>query len=207
MLTRGLYVVTDCERLSFAAILERTGAMLHTGVAAVQYRDKQTATGERIPRAERLHELCARHGTPLIINDDVEVAAAVAAEGLHVGGEDLGCAEARARLGDAAIIGVSCYNSLERALAARDAGAGYVAFGAFFPTASKQRTTPVQPELLRRARQELDLPLCAIGGITPDNCEPLLEAGADLLAVISSVYQADDPCAVVARFNELIQSV
>lgn len=207
MLSRGLYIITDCERLEFAAVLERTGTMLRAGVAAVQYRDKQTASGERIPRAERLHALCARYRTPLIINDDLEVAMAVAAEGLHVGGEDVDCTEARARLGSDAIIGVSCYDSLERARTARDRGADYVAFGAFFPTASKQRTTPVQPELLHRARQELDLPLCAIGGITLENCRPLLEAGADLLAVISSVYQTGDPYTEVTRFNEIIQSV
>lgn len=202
---RGLYVITDCQRLEFDEVLSRTSEILQAGVAAVQYRDKETPGKTRRKRAIELHDLCRRHQTPLIINDDMDTFMAAGAEGIHLGGEDMGCREVRRRLGKAAVIGVSCYNDFGRALQAQTDGADYVAFGAFFSTTSKDKTVPATTDLLRSGKTELVIPVAAIGGITPENCADLLEAGADLLAVISSVYLADDSAAVVRRFNELIQ--
>lgn len=201
---RGLYVITDCVRLDYGQVLERTRAMLHAGVAAVQYRDKNPDRDARLDMAARLHEVCTAFDIPLIVNDDVETALAAGAEGVHLGRDDAGLAAARQRLGAAALIGISCYNDFDRAAAAAKAGADYVAFGAMFPTSTKQATVPATPELITRAKATLSVPVAAIGGITPENCRPLLDAGADLLAVISSVYLADDPAAVVERFNEII---
>jgi len=206
-LDRGLYAVTDCQRLTFKEVLARTEAMLEAGLAAVQYRDKNASTDTRITRAVKLHDLCRTYETPLIINDDIETCLASGAEGLHTGKEDIDCRRARELLGSASIIGVSCYNRLARARAAYSAGTDYVAFGAFFPTDSKEQTVPATTDLLKAAEESLDIPVVAIGGITPENCLPLLEAGADLLAVISSVYQAQDPYAAVVQFNDLIQKV
>jgi len=203
-LERGLYVITDCVRLDYGQVLARTRTMLQAGVAAVQYRDKNPDRDTRLDMAARLHELCAAFDTPLIINDDVETALAAGAEGAHLGREDAGLPAARKRLGTAALIGISCYNEFDRATAAAAAGADYVAFGAMFPTTTKDTTVPATPELIAQAKTALTVPVAAIGGITPENCRPLVDAGADLLAVISSVYLAEDPAAVVGRFNEII---
>ena len=205
-LNRGLYVITDCNRLDYRDMLDRTASILAAGVAAVQYRDKSADMDTKRRIAVQLHDLCREHGTPLIVNDDVELTAAVDAEGIHLGREDGGVDTARQRLGDNCLAGISCYNNLGRALTAAAAGADYVAFGAMFPTGSKDGTVPATPELISHAKAELSLPVAAIGGITPENCRPLVDAGADLLAVISSVYLADDPAAAVRRFNEIIFS-
>ena len=204
VLKRGLYIITDSVHLDYPDMLARTGLMLRAGVAAVQYRDKNPDKHIRRHIAERLHELCQNHATPLIINDDIDTARAVQAEGVHLGREDAGQDEARRCLPAGTLIGISCYNDLSRATQAQAAGADYVAFGAFYPTQSKDGTVPAPLELLTRAKAELTIPVAAIGGITTENCSEVLAAGADLLAVISSVYLAQDPAAVVERFNEII---
>jgi len=205
-LDRGLYAITDCVRLDYPEMLDRTERILKAGVAAVQYRDKNPDSETRREVAARLHELCGKYATPLIVNDDVDAALAVGAAGIHLGREDTDLDEARRRAGNSILIGVSCYNDLDRAVAAGAAGADYVAFGAMFPTVSKDATVPATPDLIARAKAVLSIPVAAIGGITPDNCREIVDAGADLLAVISSVYLAEDPAAVVERFNEIIHS-
>ena len=170
----------------------------------MQYRDKNPDEETRRRIAARLHELCLCHETPLIINDDVATALAVQAEGVHLGREDAGQDEARRCLPEGTLIGISCYSDLYRAAEAQAAGADYVAFGAFYPTQSKDKTVAAPLDLLTRARAELTVPVAAIGGITTANCDKVLEAGADLLAVISSVYLAADPYVEVSRFNEII---
>jgi thiamine-phosphate pyrophosphorylase len=204
-LTCGLYVITDCARLDYPDMLARTGLMLRAGVAAVQYRDKNPDEKTRKRTAIQLHELCQRHATPLIINDDITTALAIQAEGVHLGREDTGQDVARRCLPEGTLVGVSCYNDLPGAAQAQAAGADYVAFGAVFPTRTKDKTVPASLDLLTRARAELTIPVAAIGGITTENCSKVLAAGADLLAVISSVYLAADPYAEVSRFNEIIQ--
>jgi thiamine-phosphate pyrophosphorylase len=203
-LTRGLYAITDCVHLDYPEMLDRTERILKAGVAAVQYRDKTADSETRRETAARLHELCRKHATPLIVNDDIDAALAAGAEGIHLGREDASLEEARRRAGGGVLIGISCYNDLERAVAAEAAGADYVAFGAMFPTSSKDTTVPATPDLIAQAKAVLSIPVAAIGGLTPENCREVVAAGADLLAVISSVYQTDDPAAVVGRFNEII---
>ena len=203
---RGVYLITEHQRLDFPELLARTETALAAGVAALQYRNKAAGARQRLEEAERLQALCRAHGTPLIINDDLELAARIGADGVHLGRRDSACRAARARLGPEGIIGVSCYNEIERAGQAAADGADYVAFGAMFPTASKAGATPASPGVIREARRLYDLPVAAIGGITPGNCGPLIEAGADLLAVISSVYLAEDPAAAVKAFNDLLKT-
>ena len=201
----GLYVITDSDRLDYPTLYQRTKAILKAGVPVLQYRDK-TATREiRHDRARALLDLCDKHGTLFLVNDDVQLAQDTGADGVHVGQEDTPYPEARQLLGEQAFIGISCYNRLEPALAAQSQGADYIAFGAFYSTRTKNQTTPARPELLRRARPVVSIPIVAIGGITPENGGELLQAGADLLAVASSVYNSVDPTEVVLKFNKMFQ--
>ena len=139
--------------------------------------------------ASELVKICHRHNVPLIINDDIELAARVDADGVHIGREDGAIAQARKRLGADAIIGVSCYNFVERAIEAQAQGATYVAFGRFFPSTSKPLAAPAKIETLIQAKQLLKIPIVAIGGIMPENGAQLLAAGADLLAVIGGLFE------------------
>lgn len=196
----GLYAVTDAATPTDLASV--VASVLGAGAALLQYRDKGAQAARRRAQCIALLGLCRHHRVPLIVNDDIELAAAVGADGVHLGEHDAGIAAARARLGADAIVGVSCYDSIERAREAAAAGADYLAFGAFFPTPTKPYARRASPALLRAARP-LGLPLVAIGGITPDNARPLLDAGADFVAVVSGIFGAPDPAAATRRYAEL----
>jgi len=195
---RGLYLITPDET-DTARLLARTAPLL-PGTAWLQYRNKAVDAATRQAQAAALAALCRQEGVPLIINDDPALAQAVSADGVHLGEDDGDIAAARALLGPGAIIGASCYDQLELARNAVAAGASYVAFGAFFPSRSKLNTRRAQPALLSDAAT-LGVPRVAIGGITPDNGRALVEAGADLLAVISGVYSAPDPLAALQAYR------
>lgn len=196
---RGIYLITpdeaDGERL-----LARVAPLLGHGPTWLQYRNKRADTAQRLAQATALQALCAQAGVPLIVNDDVALAQAVGAAGVHLGEDDGDLAAARAALGADALIGASCYDDLTLARAAAAAGASYVAFGAFFATRSKLTTRRADPGLLRDAAA-LGLPRVAIGGGMPDNGHALVSAGADLLAVISGVFDADDSRAALAAYR------
>lgn len=182
----GLYAITQTDHKPIDMIIGEVAAAIRGGAAVVQYRDKNPIDAVLLTR--ELVKLCRHHDVPLIINDDVELAVQTGADGVHLGKEDGHIAEARKRLGPDAIIGVSCYNSVERAVEAEKGGATYVAFGRFFPSSSKPLAAPAQIETLSQAKSMLRIPIVAIGGILPGNGAPLLEAGADLLAVIGGVF-------------------
>lgn len=196
---RGLYAITDGPR---ADLHEVAAQALAGGARILQYRDKTADAARRHAEAAALKLLCDAHAVPLIVNDDVALALAVGAGGVHLGRDDDDVAAARAVLGASAIIGVSCYDSLDRARAAAAAGADYVAFGAFFPSPTKPHAVRASLDLLRQSAT-LGLPRVAIGGITPDNAPDLVEAGADFLAVISAVFGADDVRGAAQRFARL----
>ena len=196
---RGLYLITPDET-DTAHLLARTAPLLAEGVAWLQYRNKTAGDALRHEQASALQSLCATAGVPLIINDDVHLAKSIGAAGVHLGEDDGDIAAARALLGAQAIIGASCYDELPLAQRAVAAGASYVAFGAFFPTRSKTGTRQASVELLAQSAS-LGVPRVAIGGITPDNARSLVEAGADLVAVISGVYDAADPIAAVHAYR------
>ena len=196
----GLYLITDQgERL-----LERVRAALSGGVRVLQYRDKQGSFGERLELGRELKSLCAEFEACFIVNDDLELADALDADGLHLGQEDGDPAAARAALGPGKILGVSTH-SLEEALAAQAAGADYVGFGAIYPTASKEVPTIQGPKALAILKGALQIPVVAIGGITRDNAGALIDCGADAVAVISSVLSARSPglaaCELALLFN------
>ena len=205
---RGLYVITPDEA-DTGRLLIRVEAVLQAGANWLQYRNKPAGAALREQQARALQPLCRRHGVPLIINDDWRLAAAIGADGAHLGLEDGELAAARAALGPRAILGASCYDDLELARAARASGASYVAFGTFFPSPTKPLAPRASPTLLRDSAA-LDVPRVAIGGITPDNARELVLAGADLLAVISGVFDGPDPDsatrAYLACFDPPIES-
>ena len=195
---RGLYLITP-EEPDTARLLARVAAVLPQ-TTWLQYRQKGADGARRHAQAAALQALCAQAGVPLIVNDDVALAAAIGAAGVHLGEEDGDIAAARAQLGAQAIIGASCYDAHARAERAVAAGASYVAFGAFVPTTSKVTTRRAKPALLAEAAA-LGVPRVAIGGITPDNMGPLVAAGADLVAVIGGVFEAPDPVAAVRAYH------
>ena len=188
----GLYAIADSSYLAPQDFVAASEAALTGGARVLQYRDKHSAPAQRITIARALNDLCRRHAVPFIINDDVELAARVGAAGVHLGRDDSDIGAARAALGKDAIIGLSCYNQLERARVAQAAGADYVAFGRFFTSRTKPQAVPATLGLLRAAHAELKIPIVAIGGITPENGRSLIEAGADALAVIEGVFNHAD---------------
>ncbi len=191
---RGLYGITDEQLLPHShALFSAAEAAMRGGLSLLQYRSKSLPRSEQARQAETLRRLCDEYGVLLIINDDVELAYETGADGVHVGRHDEDIVRARARLGDQAIIGVSCYNELERALQAQQQGADYVAFGRFFASKTKPEAVPADVEILQQAKSKLDIPVCAIGGITAANGATLVDGGADMLAVIHDLFSRPAP--------------
>ena len=203
---RGLYAITDTRLTPGPRLLSAAEAALRGGAHILQYRDKTATDAVRRKTAATLAELCREHGALFIVNDDPALAAEVEADGVHLGREDPDITAARARLGPNRLVGVSCYNDLDRARAAAAAGADYVAFGRFFPSRTKPEAVQAHPDLIRRAKAELGLPVVAIGGITPENGRTLIEAGADMLAVIHGLFGQPDVEAQAARYVRLFES-
>lgn len=199
---KGLYAVTDPALQRPENLPGRVEAVLGSGARLLQYRNK-SAGPQRCQEARRLAALCRAHGAVFIVNDDVELAAAVAADGVHLGLDDLSLSAARARLGPGAIIGISCYNDLARARRAAAGGADYVAFGRVFPSGTKPNAVPASLDLLRSARKTLAVPIVAIGGITPDNARQVIDTGVDAVAVVSGVFGAPDPADAARRLARL----
>lgn len=197
----GLYVITDDRRSGPESIGKAVTQALQGGARVVQYRDKSHDAANRLAEAQALRAVCRDFGVPLLINDDIELAAAVGADGVHLGRDDAVLDVARARLGRDALIGISCYNRFELAVRAVQAGADYVAFGSFHASPTKPAAVSAGPGLLQRARRELGRPTVAIGGISPENGAALVSAGADMLAVISAVFAAPDITAAAHAFT------
>lgn len=203
MRLRGLYAITPGGEPSIAVLVDQVGDAIAGGAQLIQYRDKDASVAERRVRAEALLTCCRRAGVPLIINDDVALAAAIGADGVHLGRDDPDPRSARSRLGPTALIGVSCYASLDRAHAAEACGADYLAFGRFFASTTKPLAVPAAPGLLREARSTSTRPLVAIGGITPENGGSLIAAGADMLAVVAGIFSAPDITAAALAYTRL----
>lgn len=200
---KGLYAITDSARHTGAALEHAVTRAIAGGAQAIQYRDKSMDKNRRHAEAAMLVGVCRRHGVALIVNDDVELALRVDADGVHLGRDDMDLAAARARLGSDFIIGVSCYDQLARAESAQENGADYIAFGSMFPSATKPGATPAGIAVLEQARGRIRLPIVAIGGITPEAGGSLLEAGADMLAVVSGVFGHDDPAEAARCYARL----
>ncbi len=195
---RGLYAITNGPRDD---LCETVSAALAGGACVIQYRDKTMEHARREVEAANLARLCAMHDVSLIINEDIELALRCGAAGIHLGGE-ANVASARIRLGNDAVIGVSCFDSVDRARRAVDEGASYVSFGAFHPSSTKPNAPHARLATLLEAKS-LGVPVVAIGGITPDNAPALIAAGADCVAVISSLFGATDIQAAARQFSQL----
>lgn len=204
----GLYAVTpdiaDTDRLARCVT-----AALAGGAAAIQYRNKTADAASKRAQAQALARVHALRGGVYVVNDDAALAAEVGADGVHVGEDDAGIAQARAIVGPDRLIGVSCYDDFERARAAVAAGADYVAFGSFHPSTVKPGARRAEIALLGRARA-LGVPVVAIGGITAGNAPELIRAGADAVAVITAVFDAPDveaaAHAIASRFAKGVRS-
>lgn len=199
---RGLYLLTP-DTPDSAELLARVERALRGRPTLLQYRSKQPDTALRREQAQAVAALCRRARVPFIVNDSLDLALAIGADGVHLGREDGDLHAARRALGPARILGVSCYDQWSDAQAAIASGADYVAFGAVFASLTKPGAVRAPLELFNRGRRELDVALAAIGGITLDNASAAVAAGADLLAVVSDVFDAPDPGARAAAYRPL----
>ena len=197
---RGLYAVTP-DSADTEALLLKVEQALKAGVVMLQYRNKMISKDKRLLQAKELAPLARGYGVPFIVNDDVEIALAVGANGVHLGKEDGDLSAARSKLAGR-ILGASCYDNLENAKSAIRAGADYVAFGSVFPSATKPEAVRAPLSLFRN---DLGVPLCAIGGITLENAPALVAAGASLLAVISDLFDAPDIGERAGEYRRLYQ--
>ncbi len=187
----GVYAITP-DLSDTAQLVEDVAAALAGGIRLLQYRNKQASAALRLEQAQALGALCRSSNTLFIINDDARLAARVEADGVHLGAQDASIHDARQIFGRDKIIGVSCYDDLERASVAAAQGADYLAFGSFFSSPSKPDAARAGLPLLQQARRQFSLPLVAIGGIDRHNGRSLINAGADALAVISALFAADN---------------
>lgn len=199
---KGLYLVTP-DWGDTDALIKVTETALSVGVGLLQYRHK-TANGElRLEQASALLKLCRQHNVPFIVNDHIDLCIALDADGIHVGGTDASVAVVRTLIGKDKILGASCYGDFALAEQAQIAGASYVAFGGFYPSRVKKYEVSTPASIVSKAKSQLTLPVCAIGGMTPENAKPLVKEGADMVAAISSVYSADDISIAVKEFAAL----
>jgi thiamine-phosphate pyrophosphorylase len=202
---RGLYVITPDE-LSSEVLIARVADAIEGGARMVQYRRKGLDFAAKLAEARAVAELCRVGGVLFIVNDDPRLAAEVGADGVHLGRDDGTVAAARAIVGERAVVGVSCYDQLDLAVAAERCGADYVAFGSFFPSSVKPGAVRPPLRLLAEARAAVSCPVVAIGGITLDHAPELVAAGADALAVISDIFQAIDVSARSRAYACLFES-
>lgn len=200
----GLYAIADAECIGKNnEIISKTEEVLLAGVKILQYRDKINSQQDRFKIAQQLRTLTANNECLLIINDEVSLAQEINADGVHLGKEDTSIEQARNLLGSDKIIGASCYAHFANAYPAISASADYIAFGSFFPSSTKPNAPQANIDLITQAKQLFDTPVCAIGGITPQNASKLLDTGADMIAVISAIFNASSPKQAVQEYLTL----
>ena len=189
---KGLYAITDEQLIpegNFSLAIE---SALQGGARIIQYRDKSGNQEKRQQQASIVKTLCKQYQAICIINDDIELARTVNADGVHLGKHDTLISQARQALGKHAIIGISCYNDIDLAIAAEKNSADYVAFGAMFSSSTKPQAANAKMSLIAEAKQKLSIPVCAIGGITEKNIQQLIQHDVDMTAVINGLFSADD---------------
>lgn len=203
---QGLYAITNEKLLPGKRILTAVEQAIDGGCRVIQFRDKSSVPSERKALSLACQTLCSARQVTFIVNDDVELALAIQADGVHIGKEDSQLQHARSCLGDERLIGVSCYDDFELALAAEKSGADYVAFGSFYASTIKPNAVTADINLLIRAQTELHIPVVAIGGITHANAQALIAAGADMIAVISAVFAQTNISASAQQFSRLFNA-
>jgi thiamine-phosphate pyrophosphorylase len=198
----GLYAITP-DTTDTESLVARVKRALEGGARFVQYRNKIASPELRREQAQALQAVCVAHGASLIVNDHAELARDIDAAGVHIGADDGEVEYARATVGADKVVGVSCYRRIELAVEAEAQGADYVAFGSFYPSSVKPGAVRAPIDLMRQAKAAVKVPVVAIGGITVENARPLIEAGADALAVITGVFSAPDVAAAARAFTAL----
>ena len=200
---QGLYVIADAECIGKKNIISETQEVLSAGAKIIQYRDKINSLTKKTAIAKQLHKLTNTYPCLLVINDDVDLAKSINADGVHLGKDDFSIEKARNILGKDKIIGASCYADFKNAKSAIQASADYIAFGSFFHSAIKPQAPKADTTLIKQAKSEFTTPICAIGGITPQNAATVLDAGADMIAVISGIFNASSPQQAVQEYLSL----
>ena len=195
---KGLYAITESDSKNLIA---NVTLALQGGVKILQYRNKKANSHQQLKEAVELASLCKEHDAYFIINDDIHLAKQVIADGVHLGRNDGSIIEARELLGENAIIGITSYQDINIALQAEKQGANYVAFGSFFASPTKPHAPRADIKLLHQAKQQISLPICCIGGITLGNANSLIDNGADMIAVISSLFATDNISETAKQFS------
>jgi thiamine-phosphate pyrophosphorylase len=198
----GIYLISDSKNLAIDDLLDKTEKILDVGISLFQFRDKNSKYEIKKLTALKLQTLCKKYNTLFIINDDVVLAKEISADGVHLGRDDMDIDMARKILGDK-IIGFSCYNNLEDAITAEIMGADYIALGSFFNSPTKPEARKIAIDLLPIAKSKLNIPVVAIGGITPENGKQLVDNKVDFLAIISGIYASTDIINSVKAYKNL----
>ena len=188
---KGLYAITP-DMADTDLLLQKIEAALQGGINVLQYRNKAASHKLQTQQARAILPLCRQYNVPLIINDSVKLCLTLDADGVHLGADDGNLSEVRVRIGNDKILGASCYNRFDLALSAQQAGANYVAFGACFASETKPNAPVAGLDLFVKAKNELNIPAVAIGGITLQNAPSAIHAGAKAIAVINAIFNAND---------------
>ena len=202
---KGLYAITP-DIADTSLLLQKVEAALQGGINVLQYRNKAASHKLQSQQARAILPLCRQYNVPLIINDSVKLCLTLDADGVHLGADDGNLSEVRIRIGDDKILGASCYNRFDFALSAQQAGANYVAFGACFASSTKPNAPVASLDLFTRAKTELKIPTVAIGGITLQNAPQVLQAGANSIAVIQAIFNAEDIKLAATQFIAVMQT-
>lgn len=197
-----LYVLTDNRRYPHTIWVERIERAIVGGAALIQLREKKLTDQQLFPIAREIQALCHDYHVPLIVNDRIQLAHQINADGVHLGDSDASLQQARYYLGNKKIIGISCYRSIYQARRLQSQGADYVAFGRIFTSRTKPQAGHCSISVLRAAQQQLTIPVCAIGGITPHNVKSVLATGVELVATCDSVFNAADPLQAANNFAQ-----
>ena len=201
---QGLYVITD-PVLCGSHMIESVEQAIAGGANIIQYRNKTASKKQQLNEAQALQILCQKHQRLFIINDDIALALAVHADGVHLGQTDGSIQSAREQLGKEKIIGMTCHSNMDAAITAQQQGASYVAFGRFYPSHTKPAAPPAEIDILHQAKAQLQLPVVAIGGVTIENAGTLINAGANMLAVIHAVFAQDNIKQSAQNFSQLFK--
>ncbi len=201
----GIYAITENAVDSDLNLVQKVQQALEGGISLLQYRSKSADRDSKLRSAVALRQICADYQVPLIINDDVELCLAAGASGVHLGQRDGDIQQAVQALGPGHIVGVTCHDSIPVALKAQRQGATYVAFGRFYSSPTKPEAPPAPLAVLTAAKTKLAIPVVTIGGINAENGQAAIEAGADMLAVISYLFSADDIQQRAQRLSELFK--
>ena len=200
----GLYAITQ-DLKNTSDLLDKTRKVLEGGAQLIQYRNKSANKVLLREQAELLLQLCRKHEIPLIINDHLDLAMEIDADGVHVGQNDIAITNARKQLGRDKIVGASCYDNLDLALQAEKQGADYVAFGAFFPSTTKPNTVSVPANLVDQAKKKLVVPIVGIGGIRLANAGAIIQSGCAAIAVCNDLFLTENVTAKAAQYAQLFK--